>query len=326
MKKILVTGVAGFIGYHLAKRLLEEGYELAGLDNLNNYYDPQLKKDRLEQLINHPNFKFTKIDFTDQDKTRSFFKKQPFEQVIHLGAQAGVRYSLENPQAYIDANLTGFLNILEGCRQNNIRNVIYASSSSVYGCNIKSPFSENDRAEQPLSLYGASKIANEAMAHAYAHLYNIQMIGLRFFTVYGPWGRPDMALFLFTKSILNGEPIQVFNQGKHARSFTYIDDIIEAMFRLIKKTEAGSTKFEKNEIFNIGGSESVKLMRFIKIIENNLGLEANIEYLPLQPGDVKKTNSDNRKLESIVGYSPQIDIETGIKHFIEWYKKYYHIN
>ena len=325
MKKILVTGVAGFIGYHLAKRLLEEGYELAGLDNLNNYYDPQLKKDRLEQLINHPNFKFTKIDFTDQDKTRSFFKKQPFEQVIHLGAQAGVRYSLENPQAYIDANLTGFLNILEGCRQNNIRNVIYASSSSVYGCNIKSPFSENDRAEQPLSLYGASKIANEAMAHAYAHLYNIQMIGLRFFTVYGPWGRPDMALFLFTKSILNGEPIQVFNQGKHARSFTYIDDIIEAMFRLIKKTEAGSTKFEKNEIFNIGGSESVKLMRFIKIIENNLGLEANIEYLPLQPGDVKKTNSDNQKLESIVGYSPQIDIETGIKHFIEWYKKYYHI-
>ena len=325
MKKILVTGVAGFIGYHLAKRLLEEGYELAGLDNLNNYYDPQLKKDRLEQLINHPNFKFTKIDFTDQDKTRSFFKKQPFEQVIHLGAQAGVRYSLENPQAYIDANLTGFLNILEGCRQHNIRNVIYASSSSVYGCNIKSPFSENDRAEQPLSLYGASKIANEAMAHAYAHLYNIQMIGLRFFTVYGPWGRPDMALFLFTKSILNGEPIQVFNRGKHARSFTYIDDIIEAMFRLIKKTEAGSTKFEKNEIFNIGGSESVKLMRFIKIIENNLGLEANIEYLPLQPGDVKKTNSDNRKLESIVGYSPQIDIETGIKHFIEWYKKYYHI-
>ena len=325
MKKILVTGVAGFIGYHLAKRLLEKGYELAGLDNLNNYYDPQLKKDRLEQLINHPNFKFTKIDFTDQDKTRSFFKKQPFEQVIHLGAQAGVRYSLENPQAYIDANLTGFLNILEGCRQNNIRNVIYASSSSVYGGNIKSPFSENDRVEQPLSLYGASKIANEAMAHAYAHLYNIQMIGLRFFTVYGPWGRPDMALFLFTKSILNGEPIQVFNQGKHARSFTYIDDIIEAMFRLIKKTEAGSTKFEKNEIFNIGGSESVKLMRFIKIIENNLGLEANIEYLPLQPGDVKKTNSDNQKLESIVGYSPQIDIETGIKHFIEWYKKYYHI-
>ena len=325
MKKILVTGVAGFIGYHLAKRLLEKGYELAGLDNLNNYYDPQLKKDRLEQLINHPNFKFTKIDFTDQDKTRFFFKKQPFEQVIHLGAQAGVRYSLENPQAYIDANLTGFLNILEGCRQNNIRNVIYASSSSVYGGNIKSPFSENDRVEQPLSLYGASKIANEAMAHAYAHLYNIQMIGLRFFTVYGPWGRPDMALFLFTKSILNGEPIQVFNQGKHARSFTYIDDIIEAMFRLIKKTEAGSTKFEKNEIFNIGGSESVKLMRFIKIIENNLGLEANIEYLPLQPGDVKKTNSDNQKLESIVGYSPQIDIETGIKHFIEWYKKYYHI-
>jgi len=325
MKKILVTGVAGFIGYHLAKRLLEKGYELAGLDNLNNYYDPPLKKDRLEQLINHPNFKFTKIDFTDQDKTRSFFKKQPFEQVIHLGAQAGVRYSLENPQAYIDANLTGFLNILEGCRQNNIRNVIYASSSSVYGCNIKSPFSENDRAEQPLSLYGASKIANEAMAHAYAHLYNIQMIGLRLFTVYGPWCRPDMALFLFTKSILNGEPIQVFNQGKHARSFNYIDDIIEAMFRLIKKTEAGSTKFEKNEIFNIGGSESVKLMRFIKIIENNLGLEANIEYLPLQPGDVKKTNSDNRKLESIVGYSPQIDIETGIKHFIEWYKKYYHI-
>ena len=325
MKKILVTGVAGFIGYHLAKRLLEEGYELAGLDNLNNYYDPQLKKDRLEQLINHPNFKFTKIDFTDQDKTRFFFKKQPFDQVIHLGAQAGVRYSLENPQAYIDANLTGFLNILEGCRQNNIRNVIYASSSSVYGCNIKSPFSENDRAEQPLSLYGASKIANEAMAHAYAHLYNIQMIGLRFFTVYGPWGRPDMALFLFTKSILNGEPIQVFNQGKHARSFTYIDDIIEAMFRLIKKTEAGSTKFEKNEIFNIGGSESVKLMRFIKIIENNLGLEANIEYLPLQPGDVKKTNSDNQKLESILGYSHQIDIETGIKHFIEWYKKYYHI-
>ena len=219
---MLVSGVAGFIGYHLAKRLLEEGYDLIGLDNLNNYYDPRLKKDRLAQLINYPNFEFIKIDFTDQEKTRTFFAKQSLEQVIHLGAQAGVRYSLENPQAYIDTNLTGFLNILEGCRHNNISKVIYASSSSVYGNNTKLPFSENDQVRQPVSLYGVSKLANEAMAHAYAHLYGMQMIGLRFFTVYGPWGRPDMALFLFTKYILNRKPIQVFNQGKHTRSFTYI--------------------------------------------------------------------------------------------------------
>ena len=322
---MLVSGVAGFIGYHLAKRLLEEGYDLIGLDNLNNYYDPQLKKDRLAQLINYPNFEFIKIDFTDQEKTRTFFAKQSFEQVIHLGAQAGVRYSLENPQAYIDTNLTGFLNILEGCRHNNISKVIYASSSSVYGNNTKLPFSENDQVRQPVSLYGVSKLANEAMAHAYAHLYGMQMIGLRFFTVYGPWGRPDMALFLFTKSILNQEPIQVFNQGEHTRSFTYIGDIIESIFQLII-IEKDTIKFQKNEIFNIGGSEPVKLMRFIKIIENTLGLEANIEYLPLQPGDVKKTYSDNQKLESIISYSPQIDIETGIKHFIEWYKEYYNIS
>ncbi|MEE2765636.1 MAG: SDR family NAD(P)-dependent oxidoreductase [Candidatus Neomarinimicrobiota bacterium] len=322
---MLITGVAGFIGYHLAKRLLEEGYDLIGLDNLNNYYDPQLKKDRLAQLINYPNFEFIKIDFTDQEKTRSFFMKQSFEQVIHLGAQAGVRYSLENPQAYIDTNLTGFLNILEGCRHNNISRVIYASSSSVYGNNSKSPFSENDQVRQPISLYGVSKLANEAMAHTYAHLYGMQMIGLRFFTVYGPWGRPDMALFLFTKYILNRKPIQVFNQGKHTRSFTYIGDIIESIFQLII-IEKDTIKFQKNEIFNIGGSEPVKLMRFIKIIENTLGLEANIEYLPLQPGDVKKTNSDNQKLESIIDYSPQIDIKTGIKHFIEWYKEYYNIS
>tara|TARA_Y100001947_G_scaffold156367_1_gene164348 strand:+ start:251 stop:1228 length:978 start_codon:yes stop_codon:yes gene_type:complete len=325
VKKMLITGVAGFIGYHLAKRLLEEGYDLIGLDNLNNYYDPQLKKDRLAQLINYPNFEFIKIDFTDQEKTRSFFMKQSFEQVIHLGAQAGVRYSLENPQAYIDTNLTGFLNILEGCRHNNISRVIYASSSSVYGNNSKSPFSENDQVRQPISLYGVSKLANEAMAHTYAHLYGMQMIGLRFFTVYGPWGRPDMALFLFTKYILNRKPIQVFNQGKHTRSFTYIGDIIESIFQLII-IEKDTIKFQKNEIFNIGGSEPVKLMRFIKIIENTLGLEANIEYLPLQPGDVKKTNSDNQKLESIIDYSPQIDIKTGIKHFIEWYKEYYNIS
>ena len=322
---MLITGVAGFIGYHLAKRLLEEGYDLIGLDNLNNYYDPQLKKDRLAQLINYPNFEFIKIDFTDQEKTRSFFMKQSFEQVIHLGAQAGVRYSLENPQAYIDTNLTGFLNILEGCRHNNISRVIYASSSSVYGNNSKSPFSENDQVRQPISLYGVSKLANEAMAHTYAHLYGMQMIGLRFFTVYGPWGRPDMALFLFTKYILNRKPIQVFNQGKHTRSFTYIGDIIESIFQLII-IEKDTIKFQKNEIFNIGGSEPVKLMRFIKIIEDTLGLEANIEYLPLQPGDVKKTNSDNQKLESIIDYSPQIDIKTGIKHFIEWYKEYYNIS
>ena len=322
---MLVSGVAGFIGYHLAKRLLEEGYDLIGLDNLNNYYDPQLKKDRLAQLINYPNFEFIKIDFTDQEKTRTFFAKQSFEQVIHLGAQAGVRYSLENPQAYIDTNLTGFLNILEGCRHNNISKVIYASSSSVYGNNTKLPFSENDQVRQPVSLYGVSKLANEAMAHAYTHLYGMQMIGLRFFTVYGPWGRPDMALFLFTKSILNQEPIQVFNQGEHTRSFTYIRDIIESIFQLII-IEKDTIKFRNNEIFNIGGSEPVKLMRFIKIIENTLGLEANIEYLPLQPGDVKKTYSDNQKLESIISYSPQIDIETGIKHFIEWYKEYYNIS
>ena len=322
---MLVSGVAGFIGYHLAKRLLEEGYDLIGLDNLNNYYDPQLKKDRLAQLINYPNFEFIKIDFTDQEKTRPFFAKQSFEQVIHLGAQAGVRYSLENPQAYIDTNLTGFLNILEGCRHNNISKVIYASSSSVYGNNTKLPFSENDQVRQPVSLYGVSKLANEAMAHAYTHLYGMQMIGLRFFTVYGPWGRPDMALFLFTKSILNQEPIQVFNQGEHTRSFTYIGDIIESIFQLII-IEKDTIKFRNNEIFNIGGSEPVKLMRFIKIIENTLGLEANIEYLPLQPGDVKKTYSDNQKLESIISYSPQIDIETGIKHFIEWYKEYYNIS
>ena len=325
MRKLLVTGAAGFIGYHLAKRLLEEDYKLTGIDDLNDYYSPQLKKDRLEQLIKHPNFEFIKIDFSDQSKTRSFFKKRSFDQIIHLGAQAGVRYSLENPQAYIDANITGFLNILEGCRCNNIGKMIYASSSSVYGNNKKLPFSENDQVKKPASLYGVSKIANEAMACSYANLFDIQMIGLRFFTVYGPWGRPDMALYLFTKSILNGEPIQVFNQGEHTRSFTYIEDIIEAMYRLIKITEKRSTKFEKNEIFNIGGSKPVKLMHFIKIIENNLGLEANIKYLPLQQGDVKKTNSNNKKLESIISYSPQTNLETGIKNFIEWYKVYQNI-
>jgi len=325
MKRLLVTGAAGFIGYHLAKRLLEEGYKLTGIDNLNDYYSLQLKKDRLEQLIKLPNFEFIKMDFSNQKRTRSFFKKQSFDQIIHLGAQAGVRYSLENPQAYIDANITGFFNILEGCRCNNIGKMIYASSSSVYGNNNKLPFSENDHVKQPANLYGASKIANEAMAHSYSSLFGIQMIGLRFFTVYGPWGRPDMALYLFTKSILNGKPIQVFNQGKHTRSFTYIGDIIEAIHRLIKITEKKSTKLEKNEIFNIGGSNPVKLMHFIKIIENNLGLEANIKYLPLQKGDVKKTNSNNKKLESIIRYSPQTDIVTGIKNFIEWYKDYYDI-
>ena len=260
MKKLLVTGTAGFIGYHLSKRLLEENYKLIGIDNLNNYYSPQLKKDRLEQLIKHPNFEFIKLDFSDSSKTKSFFKNQAFEQIIHLGAQAGVRYSLENPQAYIDTNITGFLNILEGCRYNNISKIIYVSSSSVYGNNSKLPFSENAQAKQPENLYGASKIANEAMAHSYASLFGFQMIGLRFFTVYGPWGRPDMALYLFTKSILNGEPIQVFNNGEHTRSFTYIEDIIEAIHRLIKITEKRSTKFEKNEIFNIGGAKPVKLM------------------------------------------------------------------
>jgi len=321
--KILVTGCAGFIGYHLINRLLIDGCTVVGIDNLNDYYDPNLKKARLEQLKKHHQFSFQLLDFSNTKEMETFFSSYSFGIVIHLGAQAGVRYSLENPHAYIDANITGFINILEGCRHTNVKNVFYASSSSVYGGNLKQPFSEKHRVDQPLSLYGATKKSNEMIAHAYANLFNFKAIGLRFFTVYGPWGRPDMALFLFTKNILAQKPIQVFNHGNHARSFTYIDDIIEAIIRLIQQSNKSPEKFSNHQVFNIGGSNTVNLMDFIHEIENQLGIKAIMNFLPLQAGDVPETTADNKKLESLIHFSPQVEIQEGVSAFIKWYKSYY---
>ena len=322
MKKILITGVAGFIGYHLAEKLLNNNYHIIGIDNLNDYYDPNLKKARLDNLKELSNFEFHKIDFIKNRELQPIFENNKIGQVIHLGAQAGVRYSISNPQFYIDTNITGFLNILENSKNYKVQNIIYASSSSIYGINEKMPFSENDKTEKQISMYGVSKKTNELMAHTYSNLYGLNTVGLRFFTVYGPWGRPDMALYIFTKAIIENKRINLFNEGDHARSFTYIDDITEPIHRLIK-INYNNDRASYNEILNIGGSSPVKLLRFIDIIEEYLGKKAKINLKPMQQGDVKETNADIDKLERITGYRPQINIEEGIKRFIDWYVQYH---
>ena len=326
MKKILITGVAGFIGYHLAEKLLSKNYQIIGIDNLNDYYDPILKQDRLNNLKKFSNFEFHKIDFIQNNELTSIFNNNQFNQVIHLGAQAGVRYSITNPQFYIDTNITGFLNILENCNNYNVENIIYASSSSIYGDNKDLPFSENDKTEKQISMYGVSKKTNELMAHTYSNLYGLKTIGLRFFTVYGPWGRPDMALYIFTKAIIENKNIDLFNKGSHTRSFTYISDIVEPIYRLIKINENNQKILSNNDILNIGGSEPVKLLRFIDIIEDYLGKKAKIKLKPMQQGDIQDTNADITKLKKITDYKPQVDIEEGIKRFIDWYKAYHQTN
>ena len=327
----MITGAAGFIGSTLAKRLLERGDTVTGVDNLNDYYDVSLKEARLARLTSSSHFSFIKADIADRDVMSALFADNAFDSVVNLAAQAGVRYSIENPAAYIDANLVGFGNILEGCRQGGIRHLVYASSSSVYGSNTKLPFSEKDNVDHPISLYAASKKANELMAHAYAHLYGLPATGLRFFTVYGPWGRPDMALFKFTKGILEGQPIPVYNRGQMVRDFTYIDDIVEGVIHVLDQppgkgegvNEPDRSASAPWRIYNIGNSSRVQLMDYIQALEKALGLKATLELLPMQDGDVPATEADVSALESDFGYRPQVDVEEGVKRFVEWYRSYY---
>ena len=325
MKKILITGVAGFIGYHLAEKLLNNNYHIIGIDNLNDYYDPNLKKARLDNLNELSNFEFHKVDFINKKKLIPIFENNQIDQVIHLGAQAGVRYSISNPQLYIDTNITGFLNILENSKNYKIENIIYASSSSIYGINDKMPFSEHDKTEKQISMYGVSKKTNELMAHAYSNLYGLKTTGLRFFTVYGPWGRPDMAYYIFTKAIIKNKSIDLFNNGEQARSFTYINDIIEPIHRLVKINYEEKNIPGGHEIFNIGGTKQIKLLRFIDIIEGYIGKKAKINLKPMQKGDVKETNADIGKLEKITNYLPQTNIEKGLEKFIDWYMDYHQL-
>jgi UDP-glucuronate 4-epimerase len=317
--KYLVTGAAGFIGMYTAKRLLEAGHEVVGLDNLNSYYEPELKQYRLEQLKPFANFRFVKLDLADREGMEALFKTEKFERVIHLAAQAGVRYSIEAPFDYIDSNLVGMTTILEGCRHNDVQHLVYASSSSVYGMNDKIPFSETDQVDNPVSLYAATKKANELMAHSYSKLYNIPTTGLRFFTVYGPAGRPDMAPWLFTEAIIKGEPIKVFNQGKMMRDFTFVDDIVEGVVRIQDVVPQTTVPYA---LFNIGNNEPIQLSRFIQAIETSCGKEAEKIMLGMQPGDVERTYADTSRLEEIVGYKPQTEIEDGIQRFVDWYKAY----
>jgi UDP-glucuronate 4-epimerase len=336
LNKILVTGTAGFIGFHLSKKLIENGWDVVGIDNLNNYYDVSLKENRLKILSGYNNFTFKKVDLADELNIRKLFSKNNFEYVVNLAAQAGVRYSTINPHAYVHSNLTGFLHILEGCRHNKVKHLIYASSSSVYGANSIMPFSVHHNVDHPLSLYAATKKANELLAHTYSVLYNLPTTGLRFFTVYGPWGRPDMALFLFTKAILENKSIDVYNFGKMKRDFTYIDDIVEGVYRLISKIpEANpnwnskepdpSSSFVQFKVYNIGNNKPVELMHFIELIEENLGKKAVKNFLPIQPGDVNATYADIDDLSKVIGFKPSTTVETGIKNFIEWYKEYYKV-
>ena len=336
MGKILVTGAAGFIGFHFAGRLLKASYSVIGLDNVNDYYDVSLKKARLSLLENSPDFQFVKMDITDRQHMTSLFEKEKPEIVVHLAAQAGVRYSLINPYAYLDSNLAGFLNILEECRHKKIKHLVYASSSSVYGANTRMPFSIHHNVDHPVSLYAATKKANELMAHTYASLYNLPCTGLRFFTVYGPWGRPDMALFLFTKAILEERPIDVYNNGKMQRDFTYIDDIVEGVFRVMNKIPEPdpnwngdhpdpATSFAPYRIYNIGNNNPVELLEFINMLEKQLGKKAVMNLLPLQPGDVPATYADVDDLMKDVGFKPATSIEDGIRHFVKWYRDYYTI-
>ncbi|WP_018863730.1 NAD-dependent epimerase [Thioalkalivibrio sp. ARh3] len=334
--RILVTGSAGFIGSALSLRLLERGDEVIGVDNLNDYYDVSLKEARLARTQDHPGYTEVREDIADRAAMDRVFREHRPERVVNLAAQAGVRYSLENPAAYVDTNLVGFGNILEGCRHNGVEHLVYASSSSVYGANTTMPFSVHDNVDHPLSLYAASKKANELMAHTYAHLYQLPVTGLRFFTVYGPWGRPDMALFLFTKKILAGEPIDVFNYGHHRRDFTYIDDIVEGVIRALDRPARANPAWTGAEpdsatsaapyrLYNIGNHEPVELMRYIEVLEDCLGKKAEKNLLPLQPGDVPDTYADVEALREDVGYAPATAVEDGIARFVEWYREYYRV-
>lgn len=336
MAKILVTGAAGFIGYHASERLLARGDEVVGLDNINDYYDPTLKVSRLARLAGQPGFRFVRMELGNRDGIERLFREERFDRVIHLAAQAGVRYSLTNPHAYIDSNLVGFLHILEGCRHHGVQHLTYASSSSVYGANTAMPFSVHQNVDHPVSLYAATKKANELMAHTYSHLYGLPTTGLRFFTVYGPWGRPDMALFLFTKAILEGKPIDVFNHGKMRRDFTYIDDIVEGVIRTSDHTAEPNPAWNSDapdpatskapyRIYNIGNNNPVELMHLIGTLEQTLGRTAEKRMLPLQMGDVPATYADVEALVKDVGFAPKTPIETGVARFVAWYKEYFSI-
>ena len=329
--KILVTGAAGFIGFHLSKRLLAENYHVIGVDNLNDYYDFRLKKERLELLESYENFKFYQTDLADQESLNQIFEDHSIPIVINLAAQAGVRYSISHPQSYVHSNLVGFVNILEACRHYQVEHLLYASSSSVYGANTKTPFSTQDSVDHPVSIYAATKKANELMAHTYSHLFNIPTTGLRFFTVYGPWGRPDMAYYSFTKDIIEGNTIQVYNNGDMLRDFTFIDDIVEGIVKLFdhppipdsNRNLDPSTSHAPYKIYNIGNNSPVRLMDFINTLEKLIGKKANIEFLPMQPGDVKETYADITDLQKAAGFSPAIPLEIGLGHFVDWYKKYH---
>jgi UDP-glucuronate 4-epimerase len=332
---ILVTGAAGFIGFHVAMRLLRDGRDVIGLDNMNSYYDPTLKAARRAELAKSKRFRFVKLDLADREGIAALFREHRFPYVVHLAAQAGVRYSLVDPFAYVDANLTGFTTILEGCRHNGCQHLLYASSSSVYGSNTKMPFSVHDNVDHPLSLYGASKKANELMSHAYAHLFGLPMTGLRFFTVYGPWGRPDMAMWIFAKAISAGEPIKLFNNGNMRRDFTYVDDVVESVIRLVDRPPAGNPSFSNASpdpgsssapwrVYNIGNNKPVELLEVVRLLEEAIGKKAKRELLPMQPGDVPATYADVDDLMHDVGFRPATPIADGINRFIEWYRAYHH--
>ncbi len=331
---LLVTGAAGFIGFHLTQALLERGYDVIGIDNLNDYYDVNLKLARLEQLKPYARLQFLKMDLADRDALNNLFQQYHFDQVIHLAAQAGVRYSLQNPYVYVDSNVDGFLNILENCRHHKIKHLVYASTSSVYGANGKQPFSESDSTEHPMSLYAATKKANEMMAHSYASLYGLPCTGLRFFTVYGPWGRPDMALFLFTKNILAGKPIDVYNDGNMIRDFTYVDDIVEGILRTLDHPAMPdphwnamhpnpATSYAPYRIYNIGNNKPIQLMDYIHAVEKVLGKKAILNKMPMQAGDVPSTCADTTRLKKELGYKPKVSVEKGVQKFVEWFLAYH---